>query len=83
MCGQFHTQTVLHFLYVNNYKHDDKVELGSYMANLTNYSKPVLIKITYKNNLSSPHAQTSSGAHAASYPMGTRGSFPGGKVVGA
>jgi len=26
--------------------------------------------------------QNGSGAHAASYPMGTRGSFPGGKVVG-
>jgi hypothetical protein len=28
---------------------------------------------------SSPCVQTSSGAHPASYPMGTRGSFPGGK----
>jgi hypothetical protein len=27
--------------------------------------------------------QTRSGAHPASYPMGTRGSFPGGKVAGA
>jgi hypothetical protein len=27
--------------------------------------------------------QTSSGAHPASYPMGTRGSFPGGKAAGA
>jgi hypothetical protein len=27
--------------------------------------------------------QTSSGAHPSSYPMGTRGSFPGGKVAGA
>jgi hypothetical protein len=31
----------------------------------------------------SPHhrVQTSSGAHPASYPMGTRGSFPGGKAA--
>jgi hypothetical protein len=29
------------------------------------------------------HVQNSSGAHPASYPMGTRGSFPGGKVTGA
>jgi hypothetical protein len=29
---------------------------------------------------SSPCVQTGSGAHPASYPMGTRGSFPGGKV---
>jgi hypothetical protein len=27
--------------------------------------------------------QNSSGAHLASYPMGTRGSFPGDKAVGA
>jgi hypothetical protein len=26
--------------------------------------------------------QTDSGAHPASYPMGTRGSFPGGKTAG-
>jgi hypothetical protein len=29
---------------------------------------------------SSPCVQTGSGAHPASYPMGTGGSFPGGKV---
>jgi hypothetical protein len=33
--------------------------------------------------VSSPHHQTSSGAHPASYPMGTEGSFPRGKVAGA
>jgi hypothetical protein len=27
--------------------------------------------------------QNASGAHPASYPMGTRGSFPGGKAAGA
>jgi hypothetical protein len=27
--------------------------------------------------------QTGSGAHPASYPMGTRSSFPGGKATGA
>jgi len=27
--------------------------------------------------------QTTSGAHPTSYPMGTRGPFPGGKVAGA
>jgi hypothetical protein len=33
----------------------------------------------------SPHhrIQNDSGAHPASYPMGTRGSFPGCKVAGA
>jgi hypothetical protein len=29
------------------------------------------------------HVQNDSGAHPASYPMGTRGSFPGGKAAGA
>jgi hypothetical protein len=29
------------------------------------------------------HIQNSSGAHPASYPMGTRGSFPGGKAARA
>jgi hypothetical protein len=29
------------------------------------------------------HVQNSSGAHQASYPMGTRSSFPGGKEAGA
>jgi hypothetical protein len=28
------------------------------------------------------HVQNDSGAHPASYPMGTSGSFPGGKAVG-
>jgi hypothetical protein len=29
------------------------------------------------------HVQTGSGAHPASYPIGTRGSFPWGKAAGA
>jgi hypothetical protein len=29
------------------------------------------------------HVQNCSGAHQSSYPMGTRGSFPGGKAAGA
>jgi hypothetical protein len=29
------------------------------------------------------HVQNGSEAHPASYPMGTRSSFPGGKVAGA
>jgi hypothetical protein len=29
------------------------------------------------------HVQNGSGAHPASYPMGTSGSFPGGKAAGA
>jgi hypothetical protein len=35
-------------------------------------------------NFSLDHrVQNGSGAHPASYPMGTRGSFPGGKAAGA
>jgi hypothetical protein len=35
-------------------------------------------------NFSLPHhVQNGSGAHSASYPMGTRGSFPGGKEARA
>jgi hypothetical protein len=35
-------------------------------------------------NFSLQHrVQNGSGAHSPSYPMGTRGSFPGGKVAGA
>jgi hypothetical protein len=35
-------------------------------------------------NFSLSHrVQNGSGAHPASYPMGTRGSFPGGKSAGA
>jgi hypothetical protein len=33
-----------------------------------------------ENFSSSPCIQTGSGAHLASYPMGTRGPFPGGKA---
>jgi hypothetical protein len=29
------------------------------------------------------HVQNDSGAHPASYPMGTKGSFPGSKAAGA
>jgi hypothetical protein len=36
------------------------------------------------NSFSIHHrVQNGSGVHSASYPMGTRGSFPGGKVAGA
>jgi hypothetical protein len=34
-------------------------------------------------NFSHHRIQNGSGAHPASYPMGTRGSFPGGKEDGA
>jgi hypothetical protein len=41
----------------------------AFILNLTNEDKFV--------------AQTGSGAHPASYPLGTRGSFPGGKATAA
>jgi hypothetical protein len=40
--------------------------------------------VTFPLNFSLHHrVQNSSGAHPASYPMGTRGSFPGGKAARA
>jgi hypothetical protein len=40
--------------------------------------------IDIKINISVHHrVQNGSGAHPAPYPMGTRGSFPGGKAAGA
>jgi hypothetical protein len=46
------------------------------------------MEYTYFPNVAgifSPHlrVQTGSGAHTASYPMGKRGSFPGGKAAEA
>jgi hypothetical protein len=50
---------------------------------LDNRSSRVLFP-TGAGNFSLHHrVQTGSGAHPASYPMGTRVSFPGGKVAGA
>jgi len=37
----------------------------------------------YFRELKRLRVQTGSGAHPASYPMGTRGSFPRGKAAGA
>jgi len=37
----------------------------------------------HKNKLIHHHIQNGSGAHPASYPMGTRGSFPWGKAARA
>jgi hypothetical protein len=37
----------------------------------------------YGHDFSLPHVQTGSGAHPASYPMGTGGSFGGRKAAGA
>jgi len=46
------------------------------LLDMPSYANTVLwIYLTQKQN--------GSGAHPASYPMGTRGSFPGGKAVGA
>jgi hypothetical protein len=42
------------------------------------------VRVLLEAGYFSPHhrVQTSSGVHPASYPMGTRGSFPGDKVAG-
>jgi hypothetical protein len=47
-------------------------------------SRGVRVRVPVGARFSHLHAiQTDSGAHPASYPMGTRDSFPGGKVAGA
>jgi hypothetical protein len=43
----------------------------------SNRYKLIIVQLIYYR------VQTGSGAHLASYPMGTRGSFPGGKAAGA
>jgi hypothetical protein len=61
------------------------------LMNICN-EKEVLTKLVFvgvripaeAKNFSLHHrVQTGSGAHPASYPVGTRGSFPGGKVAEA
>jgi hypothetical protein len=42
-----------------------------------------LFPVGAENFSLSHRIQNGSGAHSASYPMGTRGSFPGGKAAGA
>jgi hypothetical protein len=42
------------------------------------------VRVPVRSEFSLPRiVQSSSGAHSASYPMGTEGSFPGGKATGA
>jgi hypothetical protein len=44
-----------------------------------------VVRVPVEAGNSSPHHrfQTGSGSHPASYPMGTRGSYPGDKAAGA
>jgi hypothetical protein len=65
---------------------------GSFLKSLdssvgigTDYGLDYRVRIpSGAGNFSLGHrVQTGSGAHPASYPMGTGGSFPGGKAAGA
>jgi hypothetical protein len=48
------------------------------------YDRGVGVRVPVGSEFSLIHiVQTGSGAHPASYPMGTGGSFPGGKATGA
>jgi hypothetical protein len=54
------------------------------MTQLLDYKREVVRFPTGAGNFSLHHrVQNGSGAHPASYPLGTRGSFPGGKAAGA
>jgi len=57
--------------------------LGMYFIEKLKYISGVRVPLG-AGNFSLHHSVcTGSGAHPASYPMGTRGSFSGGKVAGA
>jgi hypothetical protein len=47
------------------------------------YDRGVGVRVPVRSRISLPHVvQTGSGAHPASYPMGTEGTFPGGNAAG-
>jgi hypothetical protein len=62
------------------------VSRGSAVGIVTAYGlddRGVGVRVPVGSGFSLLHiVQTGSGAHAASYPMGTGGSFPGGKAAG-
>jgi hypothetical protein len=49
---------------------------------LNHHTKKAYGGVELKLELLTHRVQTGSGAHPASYPMGTSGFFPGGKVAG-
>jgi hypothetical protein len=50
---------------------------------LDNWGSRVQFPVGAENFSLHHHVQNHSGTHPASYPMGTRGSYPGGKAAGA
>jgi hypothetical protein len=53
-------------------------------SELDNIKNSAYLWLSSVKNFSPHHrVQTDSGPHSASYPMGTGGSFPGGKAAGA
>jgi hypothetical protein len=74
------------FNYINVLIHAFKpMNWDSWVSKLIEYrqNESGLILGRVKNFSLHHRIQTGSGAHPASYPMGTKGSFPGGKAVGA
>jgi hypothetical protein len=64
------------------FKHGNDITVSNYtpISILNDFPKC----FNLSGNFSLRHrVQTGSGAHSTSYPMGTRGSFPGGKAAGA
>jgi hypothetical protein len=60
---------------------DDRNTLDKEKKNLSHKQVQTVKKSV--NLLRVRRIQTGSGSHPASYPMGTRGYFPGGKAAGA
>jgi hypothetical protein len=69
-----------HWLYIKNRDSSVGIALG---YGLDDRGSRVRFPAGAGNFSLNHRIQNVSGAHPASYPMGTRGSFPGGKAAGA
>jgi hypothetical protein len=86
------------FIYIFEYLHNDELTAGFFFFRNNYYTSSLRSTLNFRGtavhlcpvrfpagagNFSLHHrVQNGSGAHSASYPMGTRGSFPGDKAVG-
>jgi hypothetical protein len=78
--GKTHIQTIFSF-WLGTGKHF----LGKALCSSENFVMQLsqILHSFAANNVFYELSEEGSGAHPASYPMGTRGSFPGGKAAGA
>jgi hypothetical protein len=71
---------IFFFITISRQNHDSSVSIVLNYR-LDDWGSGVRFPAGDGNFSLSHHVQDGSGAHPASYPMGTRGSFPGGKVA--